>query len=32
MTDTDHRPTGINLHSRSRELELEYGSGQSYSP
>ena len=31
MTDSDHRPTGINLHSRSRQLALEYGSGQSYS-
>ena len=31
MTDSDQRPTGINLHSRSRQLALEYGSGESYS-
>ncbi|MEP1469978.1 MAG: DUF971 domain-containing protein [Halieaceae bacterium] len=31
MTDTDQRPTGINLHSRSRQLALDYANGESYS-
>ncbi len=31
MNSTDPRPTGIQLHSKSRQLELEYGDGESYS-
>lgn len=31
MTDTSPRPTGIKLHSRSKELELIYTPDQSYS-
>jgi len=27
----EHRPTAINLHSRSRQLDLEYGDGKHYS-
>ncbi|MFK8048551.1 MAG: gamma-butyrobetaine hydroxylase-like domain-containing protein [Halioglobus sp.] len=31
MTDTSPRPTGIKLHSKSKELELIYGAEKSYS-
>lgn len=31
MTDSDQRPIGINLHSRSRQLALDYANGESYS-
>lgn len=31
MTDTSPRPTGIKLHSKSKELELIYSTAQSYS-
>jgi len=31
MTDSDKRPISINLHSRSRELALDYGDGEQYS-
>ena len=31
MTDSDKRPTAINLHSRSRQLALEYTADESYS-
>ena len=31
MTETAPRPTGIKLHAKSRELELVYGAGESYS-
>lgn len=30
MSDHDHRPTGIQLHARSRQLELEYADGGRY--
>ena len=30
MTEQIHRPTNIQLHTRSRELELEYADGQSF--
>ncbi len=30
MNEQDHRPTGIQLHTRSRELELEYPGGQQF--
>jgi len=31
MNSTDPRPTGIALHTKSRQLELEYGDGECYS-
>ena len=31
MNETSARPTGIKLHSKSRELELVYGADESYS-
>ncbi len=30
MSDQEHRPTGIQLHARSRQLELEYADGERY--
>ena len=30
MTAADKVPSGIQLHTRSRELELDYGNGESY--
>lgn len=30
MSQTEQRPTGIQLHTRSRELELEYPGGESH--
>ena len=30
MNQTEYRPSGIQLHTRSRELELQYPGGESY--
>ena len=30
MNQTEHRPTGIQLHTRSRELELDYPGDENY--